>query len=694
MNRKKPTILRASLYAFTILPCFLFFTAIYGQNTKPGTGKEPGWVVLNSYDYADNRLYNEADDGYFDIVYERQISVENQAVYCHRALKILTTAGVQNASEVNVSFDPAYERLTFHTIRIVRNGTVIDQLNPSKIKTIQQEQELDLHLYNGTLSSVLFLEGVRKDDIVEYSYTISGFNPIFAGKFSCVFNTSFSSPTGNIYYRLVTPGSRSFFIKNIRSMVEPQIRELAGNTVYEWKLNNVKPVRTEDDVPLWHEPYSKIMVSEYKTWKEVNDWAMGLFPAVSTLSSDLQSKIQEIKTKYSDDEKRVLASLRFVQDDIRYMGIEIGENSHRPAHPNNTFSRRFGDCKDKSYLLCTMLRSLGIEACPVLINTSIKKAIADRLPSARAFDHVTVRAKVKNKYYWFDPTIAFQRGPIEQISFPDYQCGLVVSPETRDITMIDKKEPGSVSVEETFNIPDQSGKATLTVVTRYTGAFADDTRSSFQHNSSYEMQKDYNDFYANYIEEITADSISHEDNEKTGVFITREYYSIDSIWEMVGGIKTVTFSPYVIRGVIKRPVDKKRKMPFELSWPVKYKEEIIIHLPENWDASEVSNDINTASFVMSERFSFENQRTIHLTYVYENLKDHVEPGHIEEYLDGLDRIDEDFSYELTWGKNEIRFVSNKSEDGEENKSSSSTNLNIFLFVVVVIVGLTWLLTRR
>ena len=136
----------------------------------------------------------------------------------------------------------------------------------------------------------------------------------------------------------------------------------------------------------------------------------------------------------------------------------MGESSHKPGNPNKIFSQRFGDCKDKSYLLCTILHSMGIQAFPVLINTVYKKTITEWLPSSAAFDHVTVQVQLNDKKYWFDPTISFQRGAINAISYPDYQYGLVVSPSTQSLEKINVKEPGVVRIKEVFNIPDMSGK--------------------------------------------------------------------------------------------------------------------------------------------------------------------------------------------------------------------------------------------
>ncbi|XHR98086.1 hypothetical protein ACFJIV_16335 [Mucilaginibacter sp. UC70_90] len=42
------------------------------------------------------------------------------------------------------------------------------------------------------------------------------------------------------------------------------------------------------------------------------------------------------------------------------MGIEIGEYSHRANNPEKVFRQRYGDCKDKSLLLVSMLKAGGL----------------------------------------------------------------------------------------------------------------------------------------------------------------------------------------------------------------------------------------------------------------------------------------------------------------------------------------------
>src|SRR5574337_1160160 len=306
-----------------------------------------------------------------------QVSVSSQTKYFKKAIKILSEAGVENSSEISIDFDPSYQKLFLHSLKIIRNGQTIDKLQLAKFKVVQQEKDLDKHLYNGSLTAVSFLEDIRKGDIIEYSYSIKGFNPIFNGKYFGLYDVQYSVPIYNLLYKLIIPSNRTLTIKNKGTEIKPSVQQSNSAISYEWKLNQVAALDVPKHTPDWYDPYPMVMISEFKNWKEVSDWARTLYPFNIELSPALQNKIEEIQKKNLTPESRTVEALRFVQDEIRYTGIEAGANSHKPHHPNQIFNQRFGDCKDKSYLLCSMLRKMNIEADPVLINTESRKAILD-----------------------------------------------------------------------------------------------------------------------------------------------------------------------------------------------------------------------------------------------------------------------------------------------------------------------------
>jgi hypothetical protein len=213
---------------------------------------------MNSIDYNNSTLDHEAEDGYMDVVFEKQVNLEQQAIFFRKTIKIISEAGVQNRSEVSIGFDPSYEQLTFHTIRIMRDNEWINKLEITKIKVIQQETELERHIYDQSLSAILVLEDVRKGDIIEYSYTLKGFNTIFNGKYSDIYETSFSVPVNNLYYKVIVPTGRHLTIKNIGVSIEPSIHNADDRSIYEWSLRNISALRIQDKLPSWYDPYPSI----------------------------------------------------------------------------------------------------------------------------------------------------------------------------------------------------------------------------------------------------------------------------------------------------------------------------------------------------------------------------------------------------------------------------------------------------
>ncbi|NNV55358.1 DUF3857 domain-containing transglutaminase family protein [Limnovirga soli] len=664
-------------------------TAI-AQHKKPISEKTPAWVTVNTYDYSKTTLDAEAEDGYIDVAFEEQVAVELQTTYYRKAIKIISEAGIENTSEISLGFDPTFQQLYVHSLVIIRDGKTINKLAINKFEVIQQETELSRSLYNGALTALLILDDVRKGDIIEYSYSLKGFNPIFKGKFAENFSTSYSVPLYWIYYKMVYAKTRTIHIKNIGEQIKP-ITTTNGNTnSVEWKLNEVHALHIQDRTPAWFDPYSMIMVSEFSSWAALNQWAVALFPKNPAISAGLQKKITEIHDNNPTDETRVLATLRFVQDDVRYMGIEMGEHSHLPNNPNKIFDQRFGDCKDKAYLLCVMLNSMGISADPVLINTAYKKAIFDWLPSYYNFDHCTARVILNNKAYYLDATISYQRGYLQYIAFPDYQVGFVLTDTTTALTPIALQESGQVKAKEVFTIPDMSGKAKLVVNTEYSGSYADDVRSSLRNNSHYEIQKNFLNFYANFYDNISvADSMQIDDDEVNGILVTKEYYNVDKIWQLKNGVKKASFYAYLISSIIQKPKDAPRTMPFRITYPARYKEEITINLPEAWDIEESTTFANCAAFNLKANFT-KGKKVVYLDFDYEALKDYADTEEAAAALEAITKFEDEMGYGLTYKDSEMV----GDEDTKDNAASSGNIIYTILFITVFVLFIIYRTQKR
>jgi hypothetical protein len=98
--------------------------------------------------------------------------------------------------------------------------------------------------------------------------------------------------------------------------------------------------------------------------------------------------------------------LELVQQQVRYIYVGLDGGNYKPATADETWTRRYGDCKAKTALLLALLRELGIEAEPVLANNSgTDDGLDARLPSPGMFNHVLVRARIDGASYWLDGTL-------------------------------------------------------------------------------------------------------------------------------------------------------------------------------------------------------------------------------------------------------------------------------------------------
>ncbi len=158
---------------------------------------------------------------------------------------------------------------------------------------------------------------------------------------------------------------------------------------------------------------------------------------------------------------RIEPVCRFVQKEVTYLEVTIDTDSmagYRPHSAAEVCETRYGDCKDKATLLCTMLRTLGVEAYVMLVNSGEPTVNRPEWPSAM-FNHaivaircgdepprpaVTVRSDGRD-YLLFDPTN--DHVPLGLLPPSDAGgLGLILAPETDAPVLVPLPPPGTVTV--------------------------------------------------------------------------------------------------------------------------------------------------------------------------------------------------------------------------------------------------------
>jgi len=655
MNGGRPRLFtrkKASVNDAVIMLLLLVSAPARAQSTDSYTiGPAPTWLIAPATPpvYAPR---SKTDTGQSVRVFDQQVNVAEKAHYRAYVREIHNESGVQDGSRINISFDPTYQKLTIHRIAIRRGSNVLERLDREKIKVIQQELDLERHIYDGTVSALLFLDDVRVGDQIEYAYTIHGTNPIFGEHYATMFSTQWSIPVHSHRFRLLWSKARPLAHASYGRNLQPVIRDVAGLKEYVWQDWNVPALLNEDEVPSWFYDYPWVQLSEFGRWEDVARWAAALYPRPSSLSGELKEKIAEWKRTALSPVEQVTAALNFVQQEVRYLGFEFGANSHRPSDPSTVCSRRFGDCKDKAYLLCAILIELGVEAAPALVNTTYRGRIREWLPAPQAFDHVVTQVKVAGETLFLDPTISHQGGPVTERYLPDYQACLLVQREATHLTTIPAPRRGLplTTIDEHFVVRATNQPVKFTITTVYNGAAADRVRSSFQESSRSELEKEYLNYYGKYYPQIQASRpFETNDDPARNILTIKEWYDIHGFWTLSEDQRTYTaeFYPAYVDDQLYKPTTQLRSMPLAVEHPRRIIQRTSVRLPEPWPTDKGQQTISSKAAVLREKHSCRENNLL-MEYEFETKTNSVLVSDVPEYLRDIDRMENALGYSLTW----------------------------------------------
>ncbi|WP_207534819.1 DUF3857 domain-containing protein [Desertivirga arenae] len=648
-----PNPLRRSLKALYIVFFLVAFSSIRtigASLPKIYSSSTPSWInpVAESASKVNPR---EVSEGYYFTLVDMQEHVEKQASYLHYCKQIISESGVQNSSQISVNFDPSFEKLEFHKIIIWRNGKASERLNLKAFKIIANEEDLSRFIYQGTYTAYLILDDIRKGDKIEYSYTITGRNPIFKGKFSKEHYLQGYTAINKAYLSVICSSYRKLNFKYFNTVNSPKVQNINGLNRYEWVSLQVKPAIQEDNQPSWYNNFNRIQISDYKSWNEVSIWANELNRPKTNLTGTLGARVQALKKKNAGNQAAYFRdAVTLVQDEVRYMGVEMGVYSHKAHDPEKVFEQRYGDCKDKSLLLISILKYGGVNAHMALINTYYQDKVANFLPSPLNFNHAVVIAYLGNEQFWVDPTISGQGGTGTNLWFPNYRMGLIVSPATTKLSNIPEVASGFATMRETFTVDSATMGATLYVKTKYTGNMAENVRADLANQSINEAEKSYLDYYARIYKEIEAgDTVKIRDNRAKNELEIEEFYKIENFLKKEKDKSSYRgeFYAYQIKDVLPK-VTAARKSPAFLNYRYSISYTASVVLPGGWNIEPENQEISRNQY----RFYYRNftvADTLNMDYQYTVTADHIASSDMKQVVKDVEDIDNNYlSFNFTY----------------------------------------------
>jgi len=614
----------------------------------------PDWVEPVSL--PDNPISDSPllPDGVRCLLYDFQIRVDEQGEhrYFHLANELLSRNAVEQFGHLQFDFDPSYETLSLHRIQLRRGTEIRSVLTPDAVRILQREEGLEFRLYDGRKTALVILRDVRPGDVLEYDYTLTGANPVFGGKFSQICYLQWGIPIVHAAYRLVFPRDRPLHFNAENGMPPTGVATTDTHRVYTWRVAPSPAVVIEDDIPAWYDVAPRIETSEFSSWREVAAWAAPLYATRSPPSPEFLRLAADLARSSTNPAQRIGEALRFVQEHIRYLGIEIGIQSHAPSDPSDVLDRRFGDCKDKSLLLVTLLRELGVEAWPALVHTRWREKLWTMSPSPLNFNHVVVWVSSEGREYCLDPTRNHQAGGLDAIYTPDWGAVLVVRPGTEGLIRppLNDRMRSSCSVLERFDFRGvtPTSPPTLRVSTVSGGIFADTFRGTLASLGQDRFVRNCLDFYSRQYPGIQSDrAVEFWEDEEQNQSGYVETYVITNIWRknLDSSLPIAEFYPSELGTYCRAPTSAGRTQPMAVPYPVNYRHETLLDCPPGWRFEAEQYAITNAAFEYGKQVTFSNGQ-LAIRYQLATRTQWISADAVQSYARDMERVRQNLGYSI------------------------------------------------
>ncbi len=300
----------------------------------------------NPYRYVLRRvLVKVHPDGTSSRYYQDWIDIENQN-------------GADALARYPIPFHPETQRVKLRSAKVSR----------------RDDTRLDGELARGRSAGVAWisLPVLEPGDRIELAYRVDDVRTgIFGDYFGMrtFLQRGDGAPILHSELTVITPAGRAFDFDAKNGVPEARFRadDPNGLEVRTWELRDVARFEPEPYMPPREEILPLVEVTTYGSWNEFSRWWWSLIEKQFLTNPAMEAWIEELRANTDSTPERVRAVYDYVATQIRYVAWEFGIHGYQPYRASTIFARRFGDCKDKSILMRTMLARLGIESHPVLI---------------------------------------------------------------------------------------------------------------------------------------------------------------------------------------------------------------------------------------------------------------------------------------------------------------------------------------
>lgn len=323
-----------------------------------------------------------------------------------RVVKIFGEKGLK-FGEISIPYTRGSDDVTIHYARtITPDGRTVDLDRRRIIKNIPPPSAVEAGLLVDARLMHFTLPEMSDGCIIDYAYSTNNVGHLKRGEFWRQVYFQTSEPVRYYRFAVHAPKKKQLRYHIHGPQIQPTITEANYTRSYTFETRDIPPLREEAFMPAIEDLSYSINISSLDSWDSLMEWYAMLIREQDYITPDIEKKTKQLLAGTWTRKEKIKRLYEYVAANIDYVGIELGIWAIKPRPAPKIFKDGYGDCKDKTTLLSTMLSVAGITSYPVLIPAGKSSKVVREIPSLAYFNHMILAAEENEDgdLIWLDPT--------------------------------------------------------------------------------------------------------------------------------------------------------------------------------------------------------------------------------------------------------------------------------------------------
>lgn len=219
----------------------------------------------------------------------------------------------------------------------------------------------------------------------------------------------------NSSYMAIVPAELDLRYMAQKTDLKPEIIVEGTNKLYKWTAKNLPAYKREEETVGATFYYPSIILApnkfrhfntygEMTTWKAFGQWGYELQKGLDELTDERKAYFVTLVKNATSDREKVSLIYKYLQENFRYVSIQLGIGGVKPFPAKFTDEKKYGDCKALSLYMLAALKAVGIRSHTALINAYYnQEPVPAEFPCNR-FDHMILCVPQPKDSIWLECT--------------------------------------------------------------------------------------------------------------------------------------------------------------------------------------------------------------------------------------------------------------------------------------------------